>query len=78
MAIWNRDALVTATEATTRLDGVSIYLIGMWRHDGKLRVAGRRGRSPLYRWGDLLDVERATRLNPRSSRNEDRVAAVAA
>lgn len=78
MHSWNRAALVTATEAATRLHGVSVHLIGWWVGQGKLAAVDRRGRSPLYRWGDLLDIERATRLNPRSSRNEDRAAARAA
>ncbi len=60
----NLDALVTAEEASTRLPGVSRHLIGMWARLGKLEVKGKRGRSPLYRWGDLLTVERAMRNSP--------------
>ena len=71
----NLDALVTATEAASRLRGVSIHLIGMWRHAGKVTVRDMRGRSPLYRWGDLLQVERDTRRSPRSARNPARRAA---
>lgn len=56
----NLDARVTATEASTGLPGVSVALIGMWVRLGKLHATGRRGRSPLYRWGDILIVERDT------------------
>lgn len=69
---WNRDHRVTAAEASRQFGDVSIHLIAWWRNEGKLVPAGRRGRSLVYRWGDLIDVERATRLNRRSSRNEDR------
>lgn len=65
------DALVTATEASAspHLCGVSRQLIGMWRHLGKLQVRGTRGRSPLYRYGDILKVEIATRMaDPASQR----------
>jgi len=55
------DALVSATEAAAKIPGVSRHLIGMWRRSGKLEVKGRRGRSPLYRWEDILLVEKATR-----------------
>lgn len=56
----NLDALVTATEASAGLPDVSVKLIGMWVRLGKLHPAGRRGRRPLYRWGDILVVERDT------------------
>lgn len=66
------DALVTAREVETyeplRQHHVTRYLIGMWRHTGKLQVRGSRGRSPLYRFGDILQVERDTRTSGRSYR----------
>jgi hypothetical protein len=68
----NRDALVTAREAEDypafKQRRVTRHLIGMWKHMGKLAPAGKRGRSPLYRWGDLVDVEVATRTSGRSAR----------
>jgi hypothetical protein len=59
----HKDALVTASYASKRL-GVSIACICMWRNDGRIQVKGRRGRSKLYRWGDLTEVERQTRRSP--------------
>lgn len=53
----NRDALLTATEVASLLP-VSVQLVSMWKRDGKLSPAGMRGRSPLYRFGDLCDLER--------------------
>jgi predicted site-specific integrase-resolvase len=53
----DRNARVTPSEASPSL-GVSIQLISMWRRNGRLRPVGKRGQSPLYRFGDLLDVER--------------------
>lgn len=64
------DALVTAAEAaaSAHLRGVSRHLIGMWRLSGKLEVKAMRGRSPLYRYGDILIVERETRRSGYSHR----------
>lgn len=68
------DALVTATEAAAspHLRGdVCRHLIGMWKTTGKLQPAGRRGRSPLYRYGDILEVERQTRRSGYSHRQSE-------
>lgn len=54
---------VTATEAAQRL-GISSQLICMWRRAGKVAPIGQEGRSPLYRLGDLMVVERETRNSP--------------
>lgn len=59
----HREALVTASYAAPRL-GVTIACICMWRRDGKVEVKGKRGRSPVYRWGDLVAVEKQTRRSP--------------
>lgn len=40
----------------------SLAVIGMWRHRGLITPRGHRGRSPLYRLADLLEVEHATRV----------------
>ncbi len=68
----NMDARVTAAEAATLLPGVSRHVIAMWVARGKLTPVGRRGRSPVYRWGDILRVESAMRNSPYSSRAADR------
>lgn len=69
--MWDRTAKLTATQAA-RLLGVTPQLIRQWVDSEKLAAVDKRGRSPLYLWGDLVDVERITRLSRRSSRNEDR------
>lgn len=70
----NLDALVTAREAqdypALRAARVCRHLIGMWRHAGRLTVKGQRGRSPLYRFGDILRAERDTRVSGRSRRQQ--------
>lgn len=71
---WDRSAQVTASEASAWFGDVSLQLIAWWVRNGKLQSVGKRGRSPLYRWGDLVDVERQARLTRFSSRNEERVA----
>jgi predicted site-specific integrase-resolvase len=63
----NLDALVSAREAAIAL-GVERHAIYQWRIAGKISPQGRRGRSPLYRWGDLIRVERDTRRAAQSHR----------
>lgn len=60
-------AHVTAAEAA-RLLGIDRHLIYVWRSEGKVAPVGRRGRSPLYRWADLVAVERDTAMSGRSFR----------
>lgn len=66
------DALVTAREAMDhpglRAQRVCRHTIAWWRTSGRLTVRGKRGRSPLYRFGDLLEAERDTRLAVKRSR----------
>lgn len=57
----DRDTLVTAVQIEQQIPTVSRHLVYVWRAAGKLMAKGKRGRSPLYRWGDVLDVERSTR-----------------
>lgn len=68
----NLDALVTAREAedypALRAAHVTRHLIYVWRAMGRLKVRGHRGRSPLYRFGDVLRVERETRRSGSSHR----------
>jgi hypothetical protein len=65
------DALVTAREAQDhpglKALGVCRHMICDWRAAGRLAVRARRGRSPLYRFGDVLVVERDMRLKKRFS-----------
>jgi hypothetical protein len=67
------DALVTATEAAAspHLQGVCRHLIGMWKTLGKLEVKDRRGRSPLFRYGDVIEIERQTRRSGYSHRSDE-------
>jgi hypothetical protein len=70
--IVNLDALVTAREAedylALRAARVTRHLIYTWRGAGRLKTKGKRGRSPLYRFGDILLVERDTRCSGSSHR----------
>lgn len=63
------DTPVTAAQGA-RLTGVSRHLIAWWVSVGKLTPIGRVGRSPLYRLGDLYDVEREMRQSSKSHRHE--------
>lgn len=69
----NRNHEVTATEASLLLP-ISVQLVSMWKRNGKLQPVGTRGRSPLYRFGDLVDLEKDMALaaaaanNPRARR----------
>lgn len=73
--IVNLDAQVSAREAADyeplKKAGVCRHLIGMWKTLGKLMPVGQRGRSPLYRWGDVLAVERDARRSGRSHRSTE-------
>ncbi len=55
------NTLVTAVEIERQLTTVSRHLVYVWRSQGKLTERGKRGRSPLYRWGDVVQAEAATR-----------------
>ena len=66
------DARVTPAEIIAAMPDLTRQTIAMWVARGKLTERGRRGRAPLYRWGDVLQVERSTRRNPKSSRHRGR------
>lgn len=70
--IVNLDALVTAREAEAHPGlqryRVTRHLIYTWRSLGKIEPVDRRGRSPLYRFGDILLAERDTRRSGASHR----------
>ena len=61
--------LLTAREAETLLP-VTRHLVYAWRADGRIKPAGKRGRSPLYRWADLVAAERNTRVSGKSHRGQ--------
>lgn len=62
------DVLLPANLAAARVR-VSRQLLNWWRRTGKLTpaAADRTGR-PLYRLGDVVQVERQTRRSPQSHR----------
>jgi hypothetical protein len=61
----NLDALVTAPEIHAVMPDVTRHMVGMWVRQQRLAPRGHRGRSPLYRLGDVLAVERNTRESGR-------------
>lgn len=70
------DALVTAADIARLIPSVSRHLVYVWHGRGKLTARERRGRSPMYRWGDVLDVEARTRLDdPAQQRASQPIAA---
>lgn len=70
----NRHAMVTAAEVEQLLPTVSRHLVYVWRNQGKLQPKGKRGPSPLYEWGDVLDVEQATRRADPAGQRRQKVA----
>jgi hypothetical protein len=64
---YDEDALVTGAQAA-RAVGVTRQVIGMWKLAGKLKPQKQRGRSPLYRLGDVIDVDIAARNSGYSHR----------
>lgn len=52
---YNREALVTGAQAARAL-GVTRHLVGMWKLAGKIEPKKLNGRSPLYRFGDVIDA----------------------
>lgn len=78
----DEEFLITATEferLTTEWGcKVTAVVVGMWRTRGKIAAKGRRGRSPLFRLGDLMGVECQTRLVVEKRGGPDRTNNVAA
>lgn len=52
--------------------GITADVVRQWKARSLIEAVGKRGRSPLFRWGDLLAVERDTR---RSGYSHRRIAA---
>jgi len=65
--LYDLDARLPAHLAAAMV-GVSRQLVNYWRRTGLLQPVGARGRSPLYRLGDILQVEAATRRSTQSRR----------
>lgn len=70
----NLDALITGAQAA-RLANVTRANVCAWVTAGKLTAKRHRGRSPLYRLGDVLAVERETRQSGKSHRGPRTAAA---
>jgi hypothetical protein len=68
--IVNLDAQVSAIEAAGWLStaGVCRHRVYAWRSEGRITEVGKRGRSPLYRFGDVLQAEADTRMSGLSHR----------
>lgn len=64
MWTYDREADVTAAQAAKAL-GISRQVVAMWKADGKIRPRRHRGRSPLYRFGDIIDANAAALAQPR-------------
>lgn len=75
VVIVRQDAMVSAAEVERLIPTVSRHLVYVWRAQGKLSPAGRRGRSPLYRWCDVVAVERDTRLSDPAHQRADAMVA---
>ena len=61
------DDILTTAQAAEHVN-VSRNLIDYWRTTGRLKPAGRYGRSWLYRRGDVADTELAMRDSSQSRR----------
>lgn len=72
------NTLVTAVEIEQQLTTVSRHLVYVWRSQGRIKAYGKRGRSPLYRWGDVVKAEAATRTADPAGQRAARLAEHAA
>lgn len=69
---WNMDARLNRRQAATFLN-ISPNLVSVWKAAGLINPVETTPQGhTLYRLGDLLEVERATRRSPKSSRNPER------
>jgi hypothetical protein len=66
--MYDLDARLPAHLAAAMV-GVSRQLVNYWRSAGLLAPVAVRGRSPLYRLGDVLAVEAQTRRSAQSRRS---------
>lgn len=55
MWTYDRNAEVTAAQAARAL-GISRQVVAMWKAGGKIEPKKTKGRSPLYRFGDIIDA----------------------
>lgn len=56
------DPLVTAEEAAAWF-GLSASGVRTWIQRNQVKIAGRRGQANLYRFSELVGIERRTRLS---------------
>jgi hypothetical protein len=79
VVLMDPEVRVTAADIAREMPTVSRHLVYMWRSSGRLKERGKRGRSPLYRWGDVVKLEAQTReadpAGQRASRLLDHLAA---
>lgn len=68
----DRLARVTATEASWLLADLTRSGVVRLVERYEVPKVGMRGRSPLYRWGDLMDAERRARATGKSTRHRSR------
>lgn len=64
---YDRDAEVTAAQAAAAL-GISRQVVAMWKAKGAIVPTRHRGRSPLYRLGDIIDANAAALASGHSHR----------
>jgi hypothetical protein len=65
--MYDMDARLPAHQAAD-LVGVSRQLFSWWVRTGKLESVAIAGRTPLYRLGDVLEVEKQMRRSAQSRR----------
>jgi hypothetical protein len=68
------NTLVTAVEIERQLTTVSRHLVYLWRSQGRITERGKRGRSPLYRWADVVRAEAETRTADPAGQRATRLA----
>lgn len=71
---YSPDTLVSAVQIERQMPTVSRHLVYVWRGLGRLKERGKRGRSPLYRWGDVVKLEAATRTADPAGQRASRLA----
>ncbi|GAA0738670.1 hypothetical protein Drose_04285 [Dactylosporangium roseum] len=74
MWTYDLEADVTAAQAARAL-GISRQVVAMWKANGKIKPVRRKGRSPLYRFGDVIDANADALSSGHSHRSPRPVAA---
>lgn len=55
MWTYDPEADVTAAQAARAL-GISRQVVAMWKTNGKIQPRKHKGRSPIYRFGDIINA----------------------